>query len=40
MAQSPGAIYARIEELPFERVARPIYPLDPDVTWRPIVVCR
>jgi microcystin degradation protein MlrC len=35
MALSPGAIYARIEELPFERVARPIHPLDPDMTWRP-----
>jgi microcystin degradation protein MlrC len=40
MALSPGAIYAQIEELPFERVVRPIYPLDPDMSWRPIVVWR
>lgn len=35
MALSPGAVYAVIEELLFERVTRPVYPLDMDMAWRP-----
>jgi microcystin degradation protein MlrC len=34
LAFSPGAVDQFITRLPFQRVERPIYPLDPDMTWR------
>lgn len=37
LALSPGAVDQAIERLPFERIHRPIYPLDPDMTWEPVV---
>jgi microcystin degradation protein MlrC len=37
LALSPGAVDQAIERLPFERIARPIYPLDPDMAWEPVV---
>jgi len=33
LALTPGAINPVIEHVPFQRVQRPIYPLDPDMTW-------
>jgi microcystin degradation protein MlrC len=33
LALSPGAVDQAIERLPFQRIGRPIYPLDPDMTW-------
>lgn len=33
MALSPGAVDAVIEELPFKRIQRPMYPFDPDMHW-------
>jgi len=35
MALSPGATSLRLEELPFQHLSRPIYPLDGDFTWTP-----
>jgi microcystin degradation protein MlrC len=35
LALSPGAVDQAIERLPFKRVRRPIYPLDPDMVWQP-----
>lgn len=35
LALSPGAVDQAIERLPFKRIRRPIYPLDPDMTWQP-----
>jgi microcystin degradation protein MlrC len=35
LALSPGAVDQAIERLPFKRVRRPIYPLDPDMSWQP-----
>jgi microcystin degradation protein MlrC len=35
MALSPGAVDQAIERLPFERIQRPIYPLDPVMKWEP-----
>lgn len=35
MALSPGAIDPLVERLPFRRVARPVYPLDPGMAWDP-----
>ncbi|MAS33368.1 MAG: microcystin degradation protein MlrC [Anaerolineaceae bacterium] len=37
MALSPGAVDQAIERLPYERIVRPIYPLDPGMTWEPVV---
>jgi microcystin degradation protein MlrC len=33
LALSPGAVDQAIERLPFERIIRPIYPLDPSMVW-------
>ena len=33
LALSPGAVNQAITELPFRRIGRPMYPLDPDMTW-------
>jgi microcystin degradation protein MlrC len=35
LALSPGAVDQAIERLPFQRIGRPIYPLDKDMTWQP-----
>lgn len=35
LALSPGAVDQAIERLPYRRIQRPIYPLDPDMTWEP-----
>jgi microcystin degradation protein MlrC len=32
---TPGSCTARLESLPYKRLRRPIYPLDPDTTWSP-----
>lgn len=34
LAFSPGAVDQFITRLPFKRIGRPIYPLDPDMPWR------
>ncbi|GAB4568381.1 MAG: hypothetical protein Kow0047_21230 [Anaerolineae bacterium] len=36
LALSPGAVDQAIERLPYRRIQRPIYPLDPDMTWEPL----
>lgn len=35
LALSPGAVNQDITRLPYKRIARPMYPLDPEMTWRP-----
>lgn len=35
LALSPGAVNQALEQLPYKRIQRPIYPLDPDMTWAP-----
>ena len=35
MALTPGFAYQVVENLPYEQVRRPIYPLDPDMSWTP-----
>lgn len=35
LALSPGVVNQAIAGLPFERIQRPIYPLDPDMNWQP-----
>jgi len=35
MALTPGFAYQLIEKLPYKNVRRPIYPMDPDMTWSP-----
>ena len=35
LALSPGACDERLEELPYRRLQRPIYPLDGDFAWAP-----
>jgi microcystin degradation protein MlrC len=35
MVLSPGATTLRLEELPYRRLTRPIWPLDPDLDWEP-----
>lgn len=35
LALSPGAVDQDIERLAFQRIQRPIYPLDKDMTWTP-----
>jgi microcystin degradation protein MlrC len=35
LALSPGAVDQAIERLPFQRIQRPIYPLDKEMTWQP-----
>ncbi len=35
MALTPGFTYQVIEKLPYKNVRRPIYPLDPEMTWSP-----
>ena len=35
MALSPGSVDQSIEHLPFQRINRPMYPLDPDMSWTP-----
>ena len=37
LAFSPGATNCNIAQMTFERVNRPMYPLDPDATWSPQV---
>ncbi len=34
LALSPGAVDQAIERLPYQRIQRPIYPLDPDMSWQ------
>ncbi len=35
LALSPGAVDQDIERLPFQRITRPVYPLDKDFAWSP-----
>ena len=35
LAFSPGATNCDLTQMTFERVQRPMYPLDPDATWQP-----
>ncbi len=35
LALSPGAVDQAIERLPFQRIQRPIYPLDKEMIWQP-----
>ncbi len=35
LALSPGAIDPAVENLPYQRIQRPKYPLDPAMTWEP-----
>lgn len=35
MALTPGFAYQVVEELPYRFLRRPIYPLDPEMTWNP-----
>ncbi len=35
MALTPGTAYQVIENLPYRNIRRPIYPLDPEMTWEP-----
>lgn len=35
MALTPGFAYQVVEKLPYRSVRRPIYPLDPDMSWTP-----
>ena len=35
LALSPGAVNQAIDPLPFQRVRRPIFPLDRDMRWAP-----
>jgi microcystin degradation protein MlrC len=35
LALSPGAVDQAIERLPFQRIQRPMYPLDPEMVWEP-----
>ena len=35
LALSPGAVNQDIARLPFQRIQRPMYPLDPDMAWSP-----
>jgi len=35
MAVTPGFVYKAIETLPYEKVRRPIYPLDAEMSWTP-----
>ncbi len=35
MAFSPGATNLRLEELPYRKILRPIFPLDPHIAWQP-----
>jgi microcystin degradation protein MlrC len=37
LALTPGAVDQDIERLPFQRVRRPLFPLDNAMTWSPIV---
>ena len=37
MALSPGAVDQFIERIPYQRVVRPVYPLDPEMSWEPTV---
>lgn len=35
LALSPGAVNQALDQLPYKRIQRPIYPLDPDMEWEP-----
>jgi microcystin degradation protein MlrC len=35
IALSPGAVDQAIERLPFQRIQRPMYPLDKNMAWQP-----
>lgn len=35
LALTPGAVDQALERLPFQRIERPVYPLDKDMTWKP-----
>lgn len=35
LALSPGAVDQAIERIPFQRVQRPLFPLDREMTWQP-----
>ena len=35
MALSPGTSDLRLERLPFERLQRPVFPLDGEFDWKP-----
>ncbi len=34
LALSPGVVNQAITNLPYRRIQRPIYPLDPDMDWQ------
>lgn len=36
LALTPGAVDQAIARLPFQRVRRPLFPLDPTMTWTPV----
>jgi microcystin degradation protein MlrC len=38
LALTPGAVNQDIPSLPFTRVLRPLYPLDPEMVWSPDVI--
>jgi microcystin degradation protein MlrC len=35
MALSPGSTDLRLEQLPYRRIPRPVFPLDPQMEWQP-----
>lgn len=35
LALSPGAVNQALEQLPYERIPRPMFPFDADMTWTP-----
>jgi microcystin degradation protein MlrC len=39
LALSPGAVNQDLTKLPFRRIHRPIFPLEPDMTWADILAC-
>ena len=38
MALTPGFAYQVVENLPYEKIRRPMYPIDEDMEWSPAVV--
>jgi microcystin degradation protein MlrC len=37
LALTPGCADMELSRLPFTHVTRPIFPLDPDLAWQPVV---